>query len=68
MEFEYIEKKEQGRFITRYDVHYKMADGQEKVYEMISSDRNITSFEQLHNDRENGHGKMGIQLPGRTHR
>ena len=52
MEFKYIEKKEEGRFINRYDVHYEMADGNEKVYEMISRDRNIETFEQLHNKRE----------------
>jgi ADP-ribose pyrophosphatase len=52
MEFEYIEKKEQGRFINRYDIHYKMLDGQEKVYEMISRDPDITTFEQLHNEKE----------------
>ncbi len=52
MEFEYIEKKEQGRFINRYDIHYKMRDGQEKVYEMISRDPDITTFEQLHNEKE----------------
>ncbi len=52
MEFEYIEKKEEGRFINRYDVHYKMADGNEKVYEMISRDKDIKTFEQLHNDKE----------------
>ena len=52
MEFEYIEKKEEGKFITRYDVHYRTSDDQEKVYEMVSRDRNITSFQQLHNDKE----------------
>ena len=52
MEFEYIEKKEEGQFINRYDVHYRTVDNQEKVYEMISRDRNITTFEQLQNDRE----------------
>ena len=49
MEFEYIEKKEQGKFITRYDVHYTMADGNEKVYEMISRDPDITDYDRLQN-------------------
>ncbi len=52
MEFEFIEKKEEGRFINRFDIHYRMADGQEKVYEMISRDKDIKTFEQLHNARE----------------
>ena len=52
MEFKYIEKKEEGRFINRFDVHYEMADGNEKVYEMISRDKDIATFEQLHNDHE----------------
>ena len=52
MEFEYIEKKEQGKFINRYDVHYKMVDGNEKVYEMISRNPDLKSFEDLQNTRE----------------
>ncbi|MBQ6231481.1 MAG: NUDIX hydrolase [Eubacterium sp.] len=49
MQFEKIDKKEQGRFITRYDITYKMNDGNEKVYEMISRDKDIKSFDELHN-------------------
>ena len=52
MEFEYIEKKEEGRFINRFDVHYKMEDGNEKVYEMVSRSREIRDFEDLHNSKE----------------
>ena len=52
MEFEYIEKKEQGRFINRYDVHYKMVDGNEKVYEMISRNPDLKTFEDLQNRKE----------------
>ena len=52
MEFEYIEKKEQGKFINRYDVHYKMVDGNEKVYEMISRNPDLKSFEDLQNGKE----------------
>lgn len=48
MQFEKIDKKEQGRFITRYDITYKMNDGNEKVYEMISRDKDIKSFDELH--------------------
>lgn len=52
MKFEYIEKKEPGRFINRYDVHYTMEDGQEKVYEMISRNPDIKSYEDLTNDKD----------------
>ena len=36
MKFVGIEKKEQGKFITRYDVKYETVDGILKNYEMIS--------------------------------
>ncbi len=52
MKFEYIEKKEPGHFINRYDVHYTMENGQEKVYEMISRSPDLKSFEQLNNEKE----------------
>ena len=48
MEFVGIEKKEQGRFITRYDLTYRTADQKEKVYEMISRDKNLSTFSDLH--------------------
>ena len=35
MKFVGIEKKEQGKFITRYDVQYETVDGIVKNYEMI---------------------------------
>ena len=41
MKFVGIEKKAQGNFITRYDVTYKTEDGNNKVYEMISRNKNI---------------------------
>ena len=63
MEFEYIEKKEQGRFINRYDVHYKMVDGNEKVYEMISRNPDLKNFEDLQNGKEDF--KPGVQDGGR---
>jgi ADP-ribose pyrophosphatase len=52
MEFEYIEKKEAGKFINRYDVYYKMEDGNEKVYEMISRNPELKTLEDLHNPKE----------------
>lgn len=51
MEFKGIKKKEEGRFITRYDVEYETKDRQRKVYEMISRSNDITTFEELHGKR-----------------
>ena len=48
MEFRGIEKREEGRFITRYNLTYKTAGGTEKVYEMISRDKDIADFAALH--------------------
>ena len=48
MKFKSIEKREQGHFITRYDLTYETAGGTEKVYEMISRDADITDFASLH--------------------
>lgn len=49
MQFIGIEKKEPGKFITRYDITYKAEDGTEKVYEMISRNKNLTDREELRN-------------------
>ena len=51
MEFKNITKIEQGKFIARYDVEYETVDGQKKIYEMISRNRDITSFNELHGKR-----------------
>ena len=48
MKFRKLEKREAGRYITRYDLTYELKDGGEKVYEMISRDPDIGSFEELH--------------------
>lgn len=48
MEFKGITKKDEGKFITRYDVEYETVDGIRKNYEMISRNGNITDFEDLH--------------------
>lgn len=48
MNYKGISKKEQGHFITRYDVEYETADGQKKIYEMISRSGNISNYEELH--------------------
>ena len=47
MELKSIEKKEEGKFITRYDLHYETEDGSAKTYEIISRDKEIDSEERL---------------------
>ncbi|MGN0152771.1 MAG: NUDIX hydrolase [Wujia sp.] len=51
MIFKSITKKEEGRFITRYDACYETVDKQNKIYELISRNNNITSFDELHGKR-----------------
>lgn len=47
MKYKGIEKKEQGNYITRYNVEYETIDGKRKIYEMISRNNNINSLEEL---------------------
>ncbi len=47
MEFQKIQKVQQGHFITRYDITYQTADQREKVYEMISRDPKMESYTDL---------------------
>ena len=47
MKFEKIDKKEEGKFITRYDITYKTVDDTTKIYEMISRNRNVQTREEL---------------------
>jgi len=49
MEFKMIEKKEEGEYITRYNITYATMDHNEKVYEMISRNKNLTTREELTN-------------------
>lgn len=49
MEFKSLKKVHEGKFIARYDVTYETADGKDKVYEMISRDKNIQDFDGLRN-------------------
>ena len=49
MKFNGIRKIHEGRFITRYDVSYTTAKGHEKIYEMISRNRDIKTLEDLNN-------------------
>lgn len=47
MKFVGIEKKEQGKFITRYDITYETIDQKEKVYEMISRNPDMKTQQEL---------------------
>ena len=51
MEFQYLEKKEQGEFITRYDLHYKTVDNKDKTYEIISRNPDLKGYEDIHNNK-----------------
>ena len=44
MDFKKIEKKAEGTYITRYDITYQLKNGREKVYEMISRDKELKDF------------------------
>ncbi|MCR5836165.1 MAG: NUDIX domain-containing protein [Lachnospiraceae bacterium] len=50
MKFEKIEKVQEGKFISRYDVTYQTEDGDKKVYEMISRKKDIKNFDELHSN------------------
>lgn len=47
MKFCEIKKVAEGRFINRYDVIYDMEEGKQLVYEMVSRDKEIPSYEAL---------------------
>ena len=51
MEFKGITKKEEGKFITRYDVAYVTADNKEKIYEIISRNKELDSLEALNGQK-----------------
>lgn len=51
MKFKGIEKINEGRFITRYNLAYETVSGKQKTYEMVSRSKNISSFEELHDAR-----------------
>ena len=48
MEYETIEKVYEGTYLDYYNVTYRNEDGQEKVYEMVSRDKQIDSKEKLY--------------------
>ncbi len=47
MRFKSIKKREEGNFITRYDVAYETEDQKEKIYEIISRNKALDSIEAL---------------------
>ncbi len=47
MKFKGIQKREAGKFINRYDVTYELEDKQEKIYEIISRKKELTTLEEL---------------------
>lgn len=49
MEFKEIRKKQEGKYITRYDVTYETVDHKTKIYEMISRNKNLTTRDELDN-------------------
>ena len=51
MQFKKIEKKQEGKFINRYDITYETVDNKEKVYEIISRNKSLDSLEKLHGDK-----------------
>ena len=51
MKYEGIKKGDEGKFITRYDVSYRTEDGQSKIYEIISRNSDIKTYEELHGDK-----------------
>lgn len=48
MIFKGIKKLHQGKYINRYNISYESQTGENKDYEMISRNPDITSFEELH--------------------
>ncbi len=51
MKFKEITKREEGKYITRFDISYETTDSKEKIYEMISRKKNLSTLEQLRGER-----------------
>ncbi len=49
MKFNGIKKIHDGKFITRYDISYITEQGHEKIYEMISRNKDMRTIEDLNN-------------------
>ena len=64
MELEFIEKIHSGKFISRYNLHYKTVSGKPIVYEIISRNANLQTQTDLHEAKNNAvvlilHDKSG---------
>ena len=51
MKLEKIDKKEEGKIITRNDITYKTVDDTTKIYEMISRNRIVQTREELRGNK-----------------
>ncbi len=51
MTFKSIKKVFEGKYINRYDVVYETKDHKEKVYEMISREKDLKNQEELRGDK-----------------
>ena len=49
MKFNGMKKVHEGKFIARYDVSYTTEQGHEKIYEMISRNKDMHTLEDLNN-------------------
>lgn len=54
MKFEKIEKVHEGAFISRYNITYTTSDNKQKVYEIISRNKNLQSMEDIRNQNTDG--------------
>jgi ADP-ribose pyrophosphatase len=54
MKFNGVKKVHEGVFIDRYNISYTTEDDKEKVYEIISRDKDIRTEEQIHNPHTDG--------------
>ncbi|MBQ4282765.1 MAG: NUDIX hydrolase [Lachnospira sp.] len=54
MKFENIKKVYEGKFISRYDLTYRTVDNKEKVYEIISRNKNIETVSDIQNQHTDG--------------
>jgi ADP-ribose pyrophosphatase len=67
MELEFIEKIHSGKFISRYNLHYKTVSGKPIVYEIISRNANLQTQTDLHEGKNNAvvlilHDKSGEKI------
>ena len=67
MEYQKIEKVYDGNYLDYYLVTYRDEQGREKVYEMVSRDKEIDSREKLYDHSTDAEG-MIVHDPGRGDR